>query len=268
VETFSDQRTSTPRVALLLYCIFCIFLIICFSAVYFVGDLSKYQKAISAKESQTALRGINDPEQLDQVLKQFPSNIILKLVALANKESIEIDSATQRRLDEAEPRALSKPVDLSGSSRGDLDALRRDLKIAESNATTFERGYIALIKAERDNVENDARSLKVGNNTIAKFMAMIDEQDMEMMALTSKVLAARVEYYSAYEKCIDLLVREFGIYKVENGQFVFPSQYSADSYNRAAAAMAAATKRITELQDETTTLKQSRLNRWKTFTDR
>ena len=265
METFSDQRTNTPRrVALLLLCIF---VIACFGVVYFVGDLAKYQEAISAKESQTALRGVNDPEQLDQALKQYPSNKILKLVALANKESIEIDAATQKLLNEAEPRGLSKPIDLGTSSRSDLDALRRDLKVAESNAATFEPNYIALIKAERDKVENGARALKVGNNTIAKFMAMIDEQDTEMMALTSKVLAARAEYYSGYEKCAALLVREFGIYKVENGQFIFPFQSSADSYNRAAAAMAAAAKRIAELQDERTTLRQSQLNRLKTFTD-
>ena len=59
VETFSDQRTNTPRVALLLLCIFCIFAIICFGVVYVVGDLAKYQEAISAKESQTALLGVN-----------------------------------------------------------------------------------------------------------------------------------------------------------------------------------------------------------------
>lgn len=267
VETVSVQRANTPRVALLVLCIFCIFAIICFGVMYYVGDLAKYREAISAKESQTALRGVNDPEQLDQALKQFPSNSILKLVALANKESIEIDTATQRRLDEAEPRGLSKPIDLGAADRGDLDALRRDLKIAESNATTFEPGYIALIKAERDKVESEAHSLKVGNETIAKFMAMIDEQNMEMMALSSKLLAARVEYYSAYEKCTELLVREFGIYKVENGQIVFPLQYSADSYNRAAAAMAAAAKRIAELDDGRATLRQSQLNRWKAFTD-
>ena len=58
METFSDQRTNTPRrVALLLLCIF---VIACFGVVYFVGDLAKYQEAISAKESQTALRGVND----------------------------------------------------------------------------------------------------------------------------------------------------------------------------------------------------------------
>jgi hypothetical protein len=32
--------------------------------------------------------------------------------------------------------------------------------------------------------------------------------------------------------------------------------------------MAAAAKRITELQDEGTTLRQSQLNRWKSFIDR
>ena len=153
VETFSDRRTNTPRVALVLLCIFCIFAIICFGVLYFVGDLAKYQEAISAKENQTALRGVNNAEQLEQVLKQFPSNNILKLVALANRESIEIDAATQRLLDEAEPSNLSKPIDLGSSSRSDLDALRRDLKIAESNAAAFEPGYTALIKAERDKVE-------------------------------------------------------------------------------------------------------------------
>jgi hypothetical protein len=32
------------------------------------------------------LRGVNNPEQREQALTQFPSNNILKLVALANRE--------------------------------------------------------------------------------------------------------------------------------------------------------------------------------------
>jgi hypothetical protein len=127
VETFSDQRTNTPRVALLLLCIFCIFAIICFGVVYVVGDLAKYQEAISAKESQTALLGVNNPEQLEQALTQFPANNILKLVALANRESMQIDAATQRLLNEAEPSGLSKPIDLGSSSRSDLDALLAEI---------------------------------------------------------------------------------------------------------------------------------------------
>jgi len=98
-------------------------------------------------------------------------------------------------------------------------------------------------------------------------MTIIDEQHAEMITLISSVLAARAEYYNAYERCVAVLVREFGIYKVTNGQVLFPSRATADGYNRAAAAMDAATKRIAELENERTTLRRSRLNRWKIFVD-
>ena len=52
-------------------------------------------------------------------------------------------------------------------------------------------------------------------------MAMVDEQHKEIMTLTSKMLAARAEYYGAYERCAALLVREFGIYKVTNGSIYY-----------------------------------------------
>ena len=243
-------------------------MIVCLGGLYFAGDLSRFQKAFSVKESQTALRGVDDLEQLSQALKQNPSNRILKLVALANKDSIEIDAAARRLLNEAEPRDLSKPIDLTVSSRSDLEALGRDLKIAESNAATAKSRYIALIKAKRDKVETDARSLGMGNDTLADFMAMIDEQHAEMTALISKVLASRVEYYGPYEKCVALLIQDFGSYKVVNGQLIFLAQSTADSYNRAATAMATAARRFVELEGESTTLRQSQLNRWKNFVDR
>jgi hypothetical protein len=114
----------------------CVLVIVYLGGLYFAGDLSRFQKAFSLKESQTAVRGVDDLEQLSQALKQNPSNKILKLVALANKDSIEIDAAARRLLNETEPRDLSKPIDLTVSGRSDLEALGRDLKIAESNAAT------------------------------------------------------------------------------------------------------------------------------------
>ena len=160
-----------------------------------------------------------------------------------------------------------KAVDLTASSRSDLDALRRDLKTAESNAAAVKTRTGALIKAKRDELESGARSLGVESNTIARFMAAVDEQLAEMTALAAKGLAARVEYYGAYEKCAALLVREFGSYKVTNGQFIFRLQPTADSYNAASTAMAAATKRMAELEDERGALKQSQVGRWKKFVD-
>src|ERR1700759_861046 len=123
VETHSDQRTNMRTGVVLL--LFFIFVIACFGVLYFVGDLARYQEAVTARDAQTALRGVNNPEQLDQALKQFPLNNILKLIALANKESIEIDAITQRLLNEAQPKDLLKPIDLAASSRSDLDALLR-----------------------------------------------------------------------------------------------------------------------------------------------
>jgi hypothetical protein len=267
MKTSSDQKADTRRRPALVLLLLCVFVIACLSLGYYVGDLSKFQTVNSAKESQTALRGVSDPEQLDRLLRQYPSNKMLKMVALANKDSVEIDAAARRLLNDAEPRDFLKPVDLSAYSRGDLDTLRRDVKTAQSNTATVIPRYIALLNDERAKLENDTRSLDVENGTVSEFMTMIDEQHAEMITLGSKVLAARAEYYNAYEQCVAVLVSEFGIYKVANGQVIFPFQSTADSFNRAVTALDAAAKRIAELEDERTTLKRSQPNKWKTFVD-
>jgi hypothetical protein len=110
--------------------------------------------------------------------------------------------------------------------------------------------------------------LERSTNTFAKFMAMIDEQHADMKSLISRISAERLEYSAAYEKCVALLVREFGLYKVVNGQIIFQLQPTADSYNDAAAKMAAAASRLKELDAERTTLKQSQLDRWKNLISR
>jgi len=231
--------------------------------MYFVGDLAKFQAIVSEREARTALRDVTDPEQLDHALKRYPTNRFLGMLALARNDAVEIDAAAQRLLGEAEPRSLPKLSDLSTFTPSDLEALRRDLKTAEGNAPVSEARYVALIKTARDKVETDVRSLNVGDDQVSGFMSMIDEQHTAWIELTSKTLAAHAEYDSAYEKCVALLVRDFGAYKVTNGQFVFPFQSSANAFNRAAAEMAAAAQRISELDVERMRLMQSRLSRWK-----
>src|SRR5262249_3053547 len=153
-----------------------------------------------------------DPEQFDQALKRYPANRILKLLALANERSAEIDAAVPKMLSEVE--ATVKPVNLTAASRGDLDALRRDLKTAESSLANVKSRTEALIKAKRDELQNSARSLGLEAAVVTRFMAAVDEQHAELNALAAKALAARAEYFAAYDKCVALLVREFGSYKV------------------------------------------------------
>jgi hypothetical protein len=79
------------------------------------------------------------------------------------------------------------------------------------------------------------------------------------------LLSARAEYYRAYEKCAAILLADFGIYRVTNGQFVFPLQYMANRYNAAAGARSAAAKRIAELEEKQRTLMQPAPKAWARF---
>ena len=260
-----DREEKKPRSGRLPLILIGVFAIACLVALLFLGDLARYQEAGMVEESRAALLDVNDYQRLDQALKQHPANRILKLVALANDEAAAVDAAARKLLDDAAPATLAKPLDLTAASRSDLDALRRDLKTAESNTATVKSRTDALIKAKRDELERSARSLGIESNTVTRFMAAIDEQHTEIAALAAKALAAQSEYYGAYEKCAAVLVREFGSYKVTNGQIIFRLQPTADSYNAASGAMAAAQKQMADLEDEKTALRPSQLNRWKKF---
>ena len=88
---------------------------------------------------------------------------------MATKAADETNAAIEKLSNEVEPPAISKATNLGAASRSDLEALRRDLKTAEANATTFMPRYVALLKTERDNVEKYASSLSLGKDAIRRF---------------------------------------------------------------------------------------------------
>ena len=143
------NANARVRIALL----FLFFMIVLSVGAWFAGDLSRLQDRLSARESQAALQGIGDPAQLDEALRQNPSNKFLQMMAVAARAANETSAATEKLISEIEPPAISKAANLAAASRSDLEALRRDLKTAEANATTFLPRYAAVLKTERDNVE-------------------------------------------------------------------------------------------------------------------
>jgi hypothetical protein len=263
MEMPSDPKANTRvRIAFLLLFVF---MIVVSVGAYFVADLGKLQESIAARESQTALQGITDPKQIDEALKQHPSNKFLQMIAMATKAANETNAVIEKLLNEVEPLAISKATNLGAASRSDLEALRGDLKTAEANATTFMPRYVALLKTERDNLEKYARSLHAGKDTVGRFLDNVDKRHAEAAAFASKMLLARAEFYRAYEKYVAVLAGEFGAYKVTNGQFMFPLQRTAERYNAAANAMTAAAKRVAELDEERKTLMQLQLAGWEQF---
>lgn len=260
--TWDEKKRRPLRLPLILLGVFAV---ACLVALLFLGDLARYQESAAVGESQAALREVRNPEQLDQALKRYPANKILKLVALAGERSAEIDAAARKMIGDAESAALARQLDLANASRGDLEALQRDVKLAAGNLATLAPRMAALVKTRRGELESSARAFGLEGADITRFMAAVDEQFAEVSALAAKVLAANVDYYGGYEKCTALLVKEFGSYKATGGRFVFRLQPAADGYNACSAAMAAAAKRLSELEAERSTLRQSQLGRWKKF---
>jgi hypothetical protein len=257
VKAVSDRRA---RARVIVAFLFLLVVVAALSAgVYY---LSKFQENMAGQERRTALDALKDATPVEEALARYPSNRLLKLMTMATKAAIETATASEKLSREIEPPALAKDITLVAASRSDLDALRRDLKIAETNATTFMPRYLALLKAERDRLENDARSLNLEKNIVSQFTDGVDLLHAEIAALVSKMLTGRAEYYRAYDKCAAALIAEFGRYKVTNGQFIFPVQYMADRYNVAANAMTSAATRIAELDAERKTLAQSPLTGW------
>ena len=182
LDSFAEKKkTPVGRLTLILLGAF---FVACVIGALFVGDLAKLQEPVFAKESQAALRDVDDPAAVDQVLQKYSANKILRLVALAKKDATERDAAARKLLAEAEPAALAKPVDLTAASRADLDALRASLKAAEGQAAAFKSRFDAMAKAKRDEVEKEVRTLSVGSDTLAKFMAVIT-RSMPTSRLTS-----------------------------------------------------------------------------------
>jgi hypothetical protein len=258
----TDPNSKT-RVVLAFLFLFVVMIV----GAYFAIDLGRLKENAAARERQAALEGIIDSMEVDAALKQHPSNRFLQLLAMANKTTNETSAAIEKLATDMEPPAISKTSNLGSASRSDLEALRRDLKTAEANATSFLPRYLAVLKTGRDKVEKYALSLNVGRDTVSKLMDDIDKRHAETAAFISRMLPARADYYRTYENYVAVLVAEFGTYKVVNGQFVFPFQRTVDRYNVAAQAMSASVKRIVELEEEKKRLKVSQQEHWRQFVE-
>jgi hypothetical protein len=230
-----------------------------------IANIGKFQMSVAVQESKAALQSIADPTKIDEALRRHPSNVFLQMMAMANKAATETNAAVEKLSNEIEPLALSKDIELVTASRNEIEALRRDLKTAETNTTTFMSRYVSLLKAERDKVENFALSLHVDKDMVSSFLKGVDKRHATSTAFTSKMILARFEFYRAYQNYVAVLLEEYSSYNVVDGKFKFPLQRTADRFNVAGTAMDAAAKRMSELEAERKQTDQSRQVKWEEF---
>jgi hypothetical protein len=265
-----SDRVAKTRVGIAFFFLF-VFMIVCSVGARFVVGLGTPPASMAARGSPTASQGIAEPAEIDRALSQKPSNDqkpsnkLSQMMAMATGAANETSSAIEKLLSEVEPPAISNAGNLGAANRSDLEALRRDLKTAEANAATSLPLHIAVLKAERDAVENYALSLHPGKDTISRLLDDVDRRHTAIAAFIARLLAARADLYRAYGNYVAFLIREFGTYKVVQGEFIFPFQHTVDSYNVAAHAMTVAAKRVGELEEERKTLMQAQQQAWEQF---
>jgi len=252
-----SDSTATWRVRIAFFSLF-VFLA---AGAYAVVELAKLQDGAAARERQTAVQAVTEARQIDEALKQHPQNRLLQLIAMATKAADDTDAALDTLSNDIIPPGVARQLNLGTASRDELEALRRDLKTADTAATAALPRYTALLKAERDNVETYARA-HVDKETAGRLLDSIDRRHAEITAVVTRMLAARGEFYRAYDNYVAVLVREYGTYRIDNGQFVFPFQHAVNRYNAAAQAMTAAAARMTDIDHERQNLRTAQPEQW------
>ena len=213
----SDRKAKTRvRIAFL----FLFVVMAAFSVgVYYVPDLAKLHQSFAARDGQAATPAVAGSRELDEAQRQQPANKFLRMVAMAAKTANETNAASKNCPLRSSPLLSRRSAFWAWPAGANLETLRRDLKTAEANATTFMPRYSALLKAERDNLEKYALSLGAGKDAVGKFLDNIDKRHAETTALISRLLSARADLYRAYENYVAVLTARIRHLQVRRRSF-------------------------------------------------
>jgi hypothetical protein len=221
---------------------------------------------VGLTDAVAILKGLRDPSQIDRVVKDNPSNVLLLLIAEIRRASQETGRLTEKLIDEIEPPTLPKELNYARASRAQLEAYRLDLEAAEGNAMAAMSRYVALLERERERVEVVVRSLNIDDRYIRAALSGIDKRQAQSTDITSKMLSANAEFYRATGGYVAFLIEQFEHYKVStNGHFMFSSQSMADRYEAASRQINDAIKRLAELEEERKKLTQVQQEEWERF---
>jgi len=142
------------------------------------------------------------------------------MLAMATKATNETDAAIGKLSNEIEQRRFQE-ITIWHGEPSDLEALRRDLKTAEANATAFMPRYIALLKTNATMWKN-TRSRYIWEKIPPAGCWTTSTSGTPKSRPSLPGCCGACRFLSRLRKLCRVLVGEFGAYKVVNGQFIFP----------------------------------------------
>jgi hypothetical protein len=231
-----------------------------------VVGLRNAPKLVEGIDYRRGVDELKETHEINQALAKNPSNAFLQLIAGAYKIAEETDHETARLSDSIEPPALNKDINFAMAAREDLASYRKNLQTAEKNAEQGSPRFISLLKKERDAMESLAQSLNISDSVTRDFLSGVDKRQAKSMAFTTKMMAARTEFYRAFENYVTILIEQYGKYKVEpSGKFIFVDQLAVDRFKAASNAVNGAAKKVNELDVERQQIVQWQQQEWERF---
>lgn len=202
-------------------------------------------------EARVALPAAAPAEQpKKEVVARDPAAVLAELTQKAAQAEAATDALAQRLWALIEPPGMQAP-DYATAKRSELENYLRELQTAEANVAGAQSQYAALLKAERDLIEESARSSRLGEGSRTELLARIDDRQRTSLDLANRMLQARADLYRAMQGMQTIAIEQFGKYKAgPDGSIQFSNKAAGDRLAAAGDEVNAANKRLDLIEDE------------------
>jgi hypothetical protein len=205
------------------------------------------------------------PSDIETVLAQNPSNVVVRLFAEAYRASTESGLLFQKlseELDELSGGPVS-PAEFASMSREQLQTYQRNLERAQTNSDAALPRFAEILAKERTRVANFAQSAHVDDELGRGLLRGIDSRHSKNIVFNRKMFEARAAFYMSFGSYIAILVQNYGNFRVRSNGFEFLDQEEAKRFNDAAAEVNAALGRVAQLDQERQQILQSQNALWR-----
>lgn len=221
---------------------------------------SRTVRTASEPEARVVLPATAEPTPQppkQEVVKQDPAIVLAQLTEKAAQAAAATDALAQKLWASIEPPSMQTPPSYATASRSDLESYFVDLETAEANAAAAQSQYAALLKAERDLIEDSARSSGLAESDWAGLLASVDERHSGVLELAKQMLQARGDLYRAMQGMQAVIIDQFGKYKVlPDGQIRLATKAMTDRMVAAGEQMNAANKALDRIEEKMMTARQ------------
>ena len=228
-----------------------------------ISDIGQIVETLEARSAQRVLSTLSDPSELPNAAQQHPDNQLLKAMAVAFEAAKDVESATIALDAAIEPKSVAAP-NLATANRQELQQFASVLESAETNAIAAKPKYQAILQHEREQVQASLPSLHLSSSVAESMMKGVEKRQQKETDYTMKMVDVRVSLYHAARVQFEILIEQFGSYRVApNGQVVFVNQAALDQFNRAATDLAAANAQVQALDAQRKQLVADQQQNWR-----